>query len=122
MSPVSMVVIAALVSVSLVVIAVGVDRLQDRLAERDRLTAEADAALRDLIAADTREYDVLDLDLLGSRQLRQLHGLTATELATKRAADERDEAWEWARITQALTCDADFRAIATQIENEFPQT
>jgi hypothetical protein len=31
------------------------------------------------------------------------------------------EAREWARIERDLACDADFRAIATRLENEFPQ-
>jgi len=70
----------------------------------------------------TCEYDVLDLDALGSRQLRQIHGLTAPELATVRAADEKTTAWEWARIEAALSSDADFRMIATRLEAEFPQT
>jgi len=72
--------------------------------------------------APTCEYDVLDLDALGSRQLRQIHGLTATELATVRAADEEADAWEWARIEARLSCDADFRTIATRLETLFPQT
>jgi len=68
----------------------------------------------------TREYDVLDLDSLGTRQSRQIHGCTATELAAERAATTRAEEWEWARITQDLSCDADFRAIASRLEAEFP--
>jgi hypothetical protein len=74
------------------------------------------------VEGPTREYDVVDLDALGARQLRQIHGLTATELATERAAAERDERWEWARIEADLSCDADFRLIATRLEDLFPTT
>jgi hypothetical protein len=66
----------------------------------------------------TREHDVLDLD--ESRQSRQIHGRTASELAAEKAAATRAEEWEWSRITQDLSCDADFRRIATRLESEFP--
>lgn len=84
--------------------------------------SESPAVAPTAVEAPTREHDVLDLDALGVRQLRQIHGLTAPELATVRAADERRDEWEWARITQDLSCDADFRAIATGLEAEFPKT
>lgn len=68
--------------------------------------------------APTREYEVLDLDEAGPRVARQIHGRTASELA----AADRAEAWEWARIEAALSCDADFRELANRLTDEFPDT
>lgn len=66
----------------------------------------------------TSEYDVLD----ETRQSRQIHGRTATELAAERAAATRAEEWAWARIQQDLTCDADFMVIARRLDAQFPTT
>lgn len=79
--------------------------------------AEADAIVREAVAdfrrrnvpgldEPTREFDVIGP--------RQIHGRTASELAA--------EAAQFARIERDLSCDADFRAIATRLESQFPKT
>jgi hypothetical protein len=85
--------------------------------------AEADAFVREALkdyqrhlTEPTSEYEVVDAE--GLRAGREIHHLTAPELA----AEKRAESWEWSRTVQALSCDADFRAIATRLESQFPQT
>lgn len=68
----------------------------------------------------TREYELVDLD--EPRASRQIHGLTAPELAAERAAEDQARAWEWARITQDLSCDADFRNLARRLGDQFPDS
>jgi hypothetical protein len=63
---------------------------------------------------ETREHAFVDLD--GPRASRQIHGLTASELAE---ADRR-QAHDWARVEAELVGDADFRALAARLLDQFP--
>jgi len=116
MSPVSMLVVAVVVSVSLVAIALGADRLQTWLAERDRLNANADATLRDLIAADdTREFDIVDESFADFQQsiadLLDANPGRSEELADGlEAATAEWERAEFAAATRHLVHDPMFRA------------
>lgn len=86
------------------------------LAARATLTRPAAPGLDE----DTREYDVVDFDEIGPRVSRQIHGLTASELAARRAADDQAQAWQWSRIEQDLSTDADFRSLARRWTDQLP--
>lgn len=83
-------------------------------ARRSRSTEPAGTIA--LLDEPTGEYEAIDAE--GLRAAREIHHRTAPELA----AEARAESWAWARTVQALSCDADFRAIATRLESQFPQT
>jgi len=64
---------------------------------------------------ETREHDHVP------RELYQIHGRTAPELAAEaRAAARRDQALS--RMELDLSCDADFRLLAAGLLDELPPT
>jgi len=81
--------------------------------ETEDIVRRAFEDYRRCLTEPTREYESVD-----ARGLREIHGRTAPELV----AESRAESWKWSRTVQALACDADFRAIATRLESQFPQT
>lgn len=96
-------------------------RALQRQRERRFSKAEAEAIVRDAVADfrrrtspglddPTREHEVVNAD----RASRQIHGLTAPQLAA--------DALAIAHMERDLSCDADFRAIATRLNSEFPET
>jgi len=84
--------------------------------ETDELVRAAFEDYRRCLDEPTGEYEAVDAE--GLRAAREIHHRTAPELA----AEARAESWKWARTVQALSCDADFRTIATRLESQFPQT
>ncbi|MEU6858859.1 hypothetical protein AB0B28_08305 [Glycomyces sp. NPDC046736] len=66
----------------------------------------------------TREYDPVDLDDLGPRAPRQIHGLTASELA----AEDRSQRHHLRRIEMELIGDADFRTLAASLLDQLPDS
>jgi len=109
------------VMLPILLLAAGISCLVKRIrARRDRDQAATEAILRKVfddrrrcLMEPTGEYDFVD-----TRGLRQIHGRTAPELA----AEVRDQRKAWDRIERDLLCDADFRAIATRLNDQFPKT